>query len=802
MSLRGLGGSSRWICTSSICGLPRNGSSAWHCGWVGWLLDRSGQSAEAIPWYRKAIALDPTRAIVRGNLAAILWRQGRQSESLELVRAGIAADPDNRELRLLAVDYLLKADMSGEACNLLKASPPSGPQQIGRVEQFLTALHKDGRRGHFRVLLETLLTAAPQDGTLQRSLGTLLMMDGRFEEAATRLEQAVHLRPQETWAYLELARAYQGLGRLMEAIARLDEALRIDPGLEEAFSRRSYYHRLLGVHDQSLADARRAITLAPQDWGGYWVLRMACLENGDLDGAIGAMREAVAAIPERPESHFWLAADLAAKGLPQEAEQAFRAAIAAAPEDPHYRFRLAQALTHSGVNEATAITQAIDAAPMTLDSCRRLANLCQISEQPQWGVSVAKSCADAFPDDADAHNLWGWKLYQSTRLAEAVSAFERAIELQPLHADAYEGLGLALNGQREWERSVAAWLRAYELDLTRIRCLRRLVETIRLQGNTDQSWTMLLRGSPQAAGWRHEYAQLLVALGTAEDAAIVRSIEFAPLTSDGYGGLANLCGESGRLSWALTVAKARVDAYPDHGAAYNGWGYYLIRNQRHAEAIPVLERAIELSPDLAFAYRDLGTAVRHEGELDRAASAFRRSFELDPRRTESLRDLIEVLARPSRVEELKETIQWAVEHSPGNADVPGTIARTLIVRRGDVGPEFLSLAIASAKAACEADPTNGLRWGLLGAAQLRDGQWPAAIESFTRAEELGPSSPYNWLPLAICCWKSDQRPLARTWLQKTIDAQSAHQADPLAGDPFLVDLLSEATELIVPDDPR
>lgn len=75
--------------------------------WYGhFLITRVGRPEEALPYLRKAVALDPLSPATNGTLAMALWNLGRVEETLGYWRRSIESDPGNANNMLLFSEHL------------------------------------------------------------------------------------------------------------------------------------------------------------------------------------------------------------------------------------------------------------------------------------------------------------------------------------------------------------------------------------------------------------------------------------------------------------------------------------------------------------------------------------------------------------------------------------------------------------------------------------------------------------------------------------------------------------------------
>lgn len=68
------------------------------------------------------------------------------------------------------------------------------------------------------------------------------------------------------------------------------------------------------------------------------------------------------------------------------------------------------------------------------------------------------------PDSPELWTLLAGTLSKTSRLGEAEAAFERALELDPLHVSAHMGKGALFSDRGETQPAIACFQRAIELD--------------------------------------------------------------------------------------------------------------------------------------------------------------------------------------------------------------------------------------------------------------------------------------------------------------------------------------------------
>ena len=172
------------------------------------------------------------------------------------------------------------------------------------------------------------------------------------------------------------------------------------------------------------------------------------------------------------------------------------------------------------------------------------------------------------PNDADGWYLLGRAKYNENRFAEAVSAFQQSLKLDPRNVKTEDNLGLSYAGLGRNEEAIAAY--------------------------------------QQAMAWQAQ----------------------APLKNPGpYVNLANLLLDQNRSAEAVSHLLQAVEIAPRESRAHELLGKAYTRLEQFPKAQTELEKAIELSPKssslhcmLAPVYRKQGLAEKAKAEFDLCAA--------------------------------------------------------------------------------------------------------------------------------------------------------------------------------------
>jgi FkbM family methyltransferase len=195
----------------------------------------------------------------------------------------------------------------------------------------------------------------------------------------------------------------------------------------------------------------------------------------------------------------------------------------------------------------------------------------------------------------------GLALYEQGRLDEAMGAFQRAADIKPDLAEAYNNIGLVDAAQGRYQEAIAAYRRAIALKPTFAEAHNNLALPLRQTGQLD------------------------AAIASCREATRV-----APESPQAHSNLGCFLQEAERFDEAIEALSAALRVDPRFPQALNNLGICQWRLGRYEEASASYRRAIELAPDGHEAYNNLGSALRDQGELDEALACYDRAIEIRP----------------------------------------------------------------------------------------------------------------------------------------------------------------------------
>jgi tetratricopeptide (TPR) repeat protein len=196
------------------------------------LADR-GRAADAIPHFRRALALDPKSVATEQNLGNAYYAVQEYTKAIEHFRRAITLDPRFASgYSNLGVVLLELGDTSGalEAYReALRIEPThiSAHQNIGRAMMVL------GRFAEAVPHYKEVLNLRPETAASHYDLGLALSRAGKMDEAMPHFAAALRLKPAPA-SYYNYARLLIDMGRIRDAITPLETALQLQPDFPEA----------------------------------------------------------------------------------------------------------------------------------------------------------------------------------------------------------------------------------------------------------------------------------------------------------------------------------------------------------------------------------------------------------------------------------------------------------------------------------------------------------------------------------------------------------------------------------------
>jgi len=267
--------------------------------------------------------------------------------------------------------------------------------------------------------------------------------------------------------------------------------------------------------------------------------------------------------------------------------------------------------------------------------------------------------------------------------AQAIAAYDRAIELDPRHYPAWLNRGLSYVHLDRHEEAFRTFDRAARLRPTDpVAHVNRGGAAVSLGRHADalDDYARAIQLDPDDAYAYAARGHLLEKLGRHAEALpdLQRACELDPET-DVYLELARCCANLGRFDEALDACTRSLVLGSRSAAAHLFRGDLETQLGRQEAAIEAYDRALELDPNLARAYANRGRRKHALGRSEEALADYDRALELDPQEPNLHADRGNLLAKLERHPAAIEDLDRALGLDPDNATARANRGRSKAV---------------------------------------------------------------------------------------------------------------------------
>jgi len=296
----------------------------------------------------------------------------------------------------------------------------------------------------------------------------------------------------------------------------------------------------------------------------------------------------------------------------------------------------------------------------------------------------------------------GDKFFDKAEYTEAISCYEKAIEIDPKNVRGWISKGVALDELTKHEDA--------------IKCYDRIIE---IYPKLTRAWNN--------KGWS------LIELNRFEDALVAfeNAIRIKPNSADAWNGKGVVLNNLEKYEDAINNYDKAIEISPRFATAWNNKGWSLIDLDKHEEAIQCFNKAIKLDGKLILAWAGNGLALTELGKYEEAIKSYDKAIGLDPKFSWALDGIGYALLKLGKYEDSIECSNKAIELDPQNAYVwlHKGMALDRLGKYND--------AISVYDKAIEIDPQLADAWYNKSRVLEKLGRDTEAMTALTKAKELG-----------------------------------------------------------------
>jgi tetratricopeptide (TPR) repeat protein len=195
----------------------------------------------------------------------------------------------------------------------------------------------------------------------------------------------------------------------------------------------------------------------------------------------------------------------------------------------------------------------------------------------------------------------GHSLDSLGRYQEAISCYNKAIEIDPRHAMAWNNKGVSLDFLGRYQEAISCYDKALEIDPL------------------------------HAMAWNNK-GIILHSLGRYQEAIICYDnvLEIGPQEADAWNNKSGSLHSLGRYQEAISCCDKAIEIDPRYAMAWNNKGISLHSLDRYQEAISCCDKALEIDPRYAYAWYTKALSEEKVGRTKEAAKSYRKFIECAP----------------------------------------------------------------------------------------------------------------------------------------------------------------------------
>ncbi len=228
--------------------------------------------------------------------------------------------------------------------------------------------------------------------------------------------------------------------------------------------------------------------------------------------------------------------------------------------------------------------------------------------------------------------------HQKGRLQEAEAGYRRILEAAPAHGDALHLLGVlsCQTGRHdEGERLIRSALKGNPNNPV---YLDNLGNALRAAGKPEDALAAYRRaaaaspGTPNAGAIHLKMARFLKSQGRLDEAAASYAASLAVTPNRDRVRLerAECLSAQGKTAEAVSEYARYLERHPSDSTVLGEMGAALNRLGRYPESVAILDRAIAQNPEVAQHHTNRGIALRKLGRVDEAVDAYQTAIQLEP----------------------------------------------------------------------------------------------------------------------------------------------------------------------------
>jgi tetratricopeptide (TPR) repeat protein len=387
---------------------------------------------------------------------------------------------------------------------------------------------------------------------------------------------------------------------------------------------------------------------------------IAAHQDGKLQEAERLYRAILQSQPQHPDANHNLGVLAVSVNKAEAALSLFKAALEANPKVEQFWLsyidtlikgtqyeKAKQAIEESKKRGVISERLSVLELQISKNSNPSKAKLDRLLEYYQTGLyDDAEKLAVSLTKEFPKHHF-GWKVLgalfkQKGKNSEAINISQKAVEISPLDAEAYNNLAASLQELGELKKAEAKYRQAIVLKSDFTQAYSNLGVTLQeldrlAEAETASGKAIILK--PDLAEAHNNLGNTFQKQDKLEgsNSSLRQAILLKPNYTQAYCNLGVTLQKLGRLGEAKSSFRKALILKSDFAEALNNYGAMLQELGQLEEAEACLRKAITMKSNYALAYYNLGATLQKLGGLEEAEALYQRAIRLKPRYAEAHR---------------------------------------------------------------------------------------------------------------------------------------------------------------------
>jgi tetratricopeptide (TPR) repeat protein len=341
-------------------------------GQTAFALEQQGKNAEAETAWRAFLQSHPANAEAYAHLGFLEARQERYTEAVPLYRKALALNPAMPGLRLNLGLSLFKSGSLKEAVQtftpLLKSQPPSSPEALRLTALIGLAHYGLGDYAAAVPFLKQASVADPQNLAIRLAWAHSCLWSKQYQCVLDVYHEILTLNAESAEADMLAGEALDEMKDNEGSVKMFRAAVKADPKEPNVHFALGYLLWTQKKYPEAMSEFRAELANDPEHVQATLYLADTDVQISQMDAARPLLEKVVAANPALALGHLDLGIVLSSAGHNEDALRQYLAAASITPNDVNVHWRLAQLYRSMGKREeakaefdkASTLTKAAD----------------------------------------------------------------------------------------------------------------------------------------------------------------------------------------------------------------------------------------------------------------------------------------------------------------------------------------------------------------------------------------------------------------------------------------------------------